>query len=68
MPVTTLVKATHRGTRRSNERLVLRTIYEDGPLSRADVARATELTRTTVSDLVEGLLYAGLVVEAGTGP
>jgi biotin operon repressor len=61
-------KATHRDTRRSNERLVLRTIHEDGPLSRADVARSTGLTRTTVSDLVEGLLDDGLVVEAGTGP
>ena len=68
MPTATLVKATHRGTRRSNERLVLRTVYEDGPLSRADVARATGLTRTTVSDLVEGLLDDGLVAEAGTGP
>ncbi len=37
-------------------------------MSRADVARATSLTRTTVSDLVEGLLDDGLVVEAGTGP
>jgi predicted NBD/HSP70 family sugar kinase len=62
-----LTKATHRQTRRSNVRLVLRTIYEDGPLSRADVARTTLLTRTTVSDLVEGLLADGLVVEAGTG-
>ena len=68
MPEATLAKATHRQTRLSNERLVLRTIYEGGPLSRADVARATELTRTTVSDLVEGLLDDGLVVEAGTGP
>lgn len=64
----TPVKATQRGTRRSNERLVLRMIYEDGPLSRADVARATGLTRTTISDLVERLLDDGLVVEAGTGP
>ncbi len=68
MPEATLAKATHRGTRRANERLVLRTIYEDGPLSRADVARSTSLTRTTVSDLVEGLLDERLVVEAGTGP
>ena len=68
MPEAALSKATHRGTRRSNERLVLRTIYDDGPLSRADVARATDLTRTTVSDLVEGLFDDGLVVEAGTGP
>jgi N-acetylglucosamine repressor len=68
LPDATAVKATHRGTRRSNERLVLRTIYEDGPLSRADVARATGLTRTTVSDLVERLVDERLVVEAGTGP
>ena len=68
MPEAALSKATHRGTRRSNERLVLRTICDEGPLSRADVARATDLTRTTVSDLVEGLFGDGLVVEAGTGP
>lgn len=37
-------------------------------MSRADVARATSLTRTTVSDLVERLIDEGLVVEAGTGP
>jgi len=47
---------------------VLRTVYEGGQLSRADVARATGLTRTTVSDLVEGLIFGGLVAEAGTGP
>ena len=68
MPPATLAKATHRQTRRSNERLVLQTIYESGPLSRADVARATGLTRTTVSDLVEGLMGDTLVAEAGTGP
>jgi predicted NBD/HSP70 family sugar kinase len=68
VPEATFAKATHRQTRRSNERLVLRTIHEHGPLSRADVARSTSLTRTTVSDLVEGLLGGGLVVEAGTGP
>mgnify|MGYP001820468777 FL=1 len=68
VPETIAPKATHRQTRRSNEQLVLRTIYEAGPLSRADVARATGLTRTTVSDLVERLLAEGLVVEAGTGP
>ena len=37
-------------------------------MSRADVARATGLTRTTVSDLVESLIADGLVAEAGTGP
>jgi N-acetylglucosamine repressor len=68
VPSATLSKATHRQTRRSNLRLVLATVYELGPLSRADVARTTELTRTTVSDLVEELIADGLVVEAGTGP
>ncbi len=68
VPIATLTKATHRQTRRSNVQLVLRTVYESAPLSRADVARATGLTRTTVSDLVEGLIADGLIVEAGTGP
>jgi predicted NBD/HSP70 family sugar kinase len=67
MPIATLEKATHRLTRRSNERLVLRTIYEQGPRSRADVARVTGLTRTTVSDVVEDLIGEGLVRETGTG-
>jgi predicted NBD/HSP70 family sugar kinase len=67
MPSATLEKATHRGTRRSNERLVLRTIYEQGPISRADVSRVTGLTRTTISDVVEGLMAEALVVETGPG-
>jgi predicted NBD/HSP70 family sugar kinase len=67
MPAATLEKATHQLTRRSNERLVLRTVYEQGPLSRADVARATGLTRTTVSDVVEGLIDEGLTREMGMG-
>ena len=68
MPAATLEKATHQLTRRSNERLVLRTVFEQGPLSRADVARATGLTRTTVSDVVEGLISEGLTREVGVGP
>jgi predicted NBD/HSP70 family sugar kinase len=67
MPSATFEKATHQGTRRVNERLVLRTIYEQGPISRAEVARVTGLTRTTVSDVVEGLLGEDLVVQVGTG-
>ncbi len=61
-------KATHQETRAHNERLVLGTIYDRGPISRAEVARRTGLTRTTVSDLVAGLLRDGLTHEMGRGP
>ena len=47
-------KATHPQTRAINQGLVLRTIYDLGPISRADIARLTELTRTSVSELVGG--------------
>lgn len=63
-----LSKATLRETREHNERLVLATIYDGGPLSRAEVARQTKLTRTTVSAVVDGLLESGLVREVGRGP
>jgi N-acetylglucosamine repressor len=60
-------KATHRQTRTFNQQLVLRTLYDQSPLSRADVARVTGLTRTSVSDLVTGLLDERLVEEVGRG-
>ena len=61
-------KATHAQTRQHNHRLVLRTLYDFGPISRAEVARSTGLTRTTVSDLVGDLLDDGIVEEVGRGP
>ncbi len=61
-------KATHQQTRDHNERLVVRTVYDLGPISRADVARQTGLTRTTVSDVVTGLIDDGVVREIGRGP
>jgi predicted NBD/HSP70 family sugar kinase len=61
-------KATHQQTRAINQGLVLRTIYELGPISRADIARVTELTRTSVSELVGDAIAEGLVEEVGRGP
>ncbi|KHL15725.1 UNVERIFIED_CONTAM: ROK family transcriptional regulator [Mumia flava] len=55
-------------TRRHHLSLVLQCLVDDGPLSRADLARATSLTRVTVSDLVSELLADGLVAELGTKP
>lgn len=46
-----------------NLRLVLEIIRLYGPLSRADIARRTELTIQTVSNLVKELMAAGLVHE-----
>ncbi|MEA2518212.1 MAG: hypothetical protein QOF49_292 [Chloroflexota bacterium] len=67
-PMALPVKATHQQTRVHNERLVVRTLYDLGPISRADVARLTGLTRTTVSDVVSTLLGDGVVREIGRGP
>lgn len=47
-----------------NARIVLETIRRFGPLSRADIARRTELTAQTVSNIMRPLLRAHLVREA----
>ena len=60
-------KATHQQTKQHNRDLVLRTIFANESISRAEVARVTNLTRTTVSDVVNGLLEEGLVQEVGRG-
>ncbi len=60
-------KATRQQTKEHNINLVLKTIYAQEKVSRADVARETELTRTTVSDIVAELIEQGLVEETGVG-
>jgi glucokinase-like ROK family protein len=62
-----LKKATHQQTRIYNSQLVLKTIYDQGPISRASVARLTKLNRATVSELVAELIERGLVAEIGRG-
>ena len=52
--------------RRHNAALVLGTVSGSGPLSRAQVAAATGLTRATVGSIVDELLDAGLLTEQGT--
>lgn len=59
-------KALPADARRHNRALVLRTLFHAGPLSRADLARATHLTRVTASHLVGELLDDGLLEELGT--
>ena len=45
-------------------RFVLKTIYQNGPLSRAGIARKTGLTAPTVSAAVAKLIEKGLVGES----
>jgi predicted NBD/HSP70 family sugar kinase len=61
-------KATHAQTRAHNASLVLRALYDLGPISRADIARLTGLTRTSVGELVAELAAEGLAEEVGRGP
>ena len=63
-----LSKATHAHTRALNASLVLRSLYDLGPISRADIARLTGLTRTSVGDLVADLEREGLARDVGLGP
>ena len=49
-------KVTPTRERTHNSRLVLKTIYESGQISRADIARTTGLTRPTVSAVVAELI------------
>ena len=51
--------------RSHNRSLVLQTLYRSGSISRADLARATGLTRVTISDLVADLIGDDLIVELG---
>lgn len=61
-------KATHAQTRAHNAGLVLRAVYDLGPISRAEIARLTGLTRTSVGELVAELEEEGLAKEVGRGP
>jgi predicted NBD/HSP70 family sugar kinase len=60
-------KATRQQLKDHNTQLVLRTIFQHRAASRAEVARQTGLTKTTVSDIVANLMDAGLVEESGVG-
>ena len=60
-------KATHQKTKQHNRDLVLKTIFASQPISRAEIARVTKLTRATVSDMVATFIREGLVAEVGYG-
>ena len=59
-------KALPEHNRLHNRSLILQTLFHDGSMSRADLARETGLTRVTVSDLVNELTGEGIVADIGT--
>ena len=63
-----LNKATHQQTKVHNQQMVLRSIYNEGKISRAEIARLTHLNKVTVSEIVAGLIETGLVAEIGLRP
>ena len=61
-------KATRYHTQRHNRQLVFTTIYRHAPISRAGIARLTDLTATTVSNVVSELVAERLVAEQASVP
>jgi predicted NBD/HSP70 family sugar kinase len=64
-PLRPIGKLLAEDTRRHHRSLILQHLFAEGSASRADLARATGLTRVTVSDLVGGLIADGLLGELG---
>jgi DNA-binding MarR family transcriptional regulator len=50
-----------------NRQIVLNYVREREPISRAEIARETELQRSTISAIVEALKTEGLIEEIGAG-
>ncbi|WP_217593360.1 ROK family transcriptional regulator [Cohnella sp. GbtcB17] len=53
--------------KRMNTAIVLESVLQGAPLSRADISALTGLNKATVSSLVQDLIDSGLVREIGTG-
>lgn len=60
-------KATRQHLKIQNRSLVLKIFFDQPQVSRAEIARITGLTRTTVSDIVADLVGEGLVTKVGMG-
>jgi predicted NBD/HSP70 family sugar kinase len=50
-----------------NRQIVLNYVRERGPISRAEIARATALQRSTVSAIIDALVLDGIIEEIGKG-
>ena len=50
-----------------NKQIVLNYVRDRSPISRAEIARETELQRSTVSAIVDSLQISGMIIEIGMG-
>lgn len=62
------VGVNHSGVRQGNRAAIFRAIRALGPIARIDLARQSGLNPGTVTNIVDELIAAGLVSEAGQGP
>lgn len=58
-------KVTPSDAKQHHRTLVVQLLHGDGPLSRAEIARRTGLTKVTISSLVAELIEFGLIRELG---
>jgi len=65
-PIRATSGTNHEGTSAHNRRVIIDALRLNGALSRADLARATRLTKQTVSNIVEELEGDGLVTSRET--
>lgn len=65
MKVRAVQTASLQLVKETNQALLFNLIYQQGPVSRAELTQQTRLSPTTVSSLVEGLLRQDLVRETG---
>jgi predicted NBD/HSP70 family sugar kinase len=61
-PIRATSGTNHEGTSAHNRRVMIDALRLNGSLSRADLARATKLTKQTVSNIIEELENDGLVL------
>jgi glucokinase len=62
-----LTKQSQVHVKENNLRLVLATIIQQEPLSRADIVRHTHISKPAISSLIDDLLGRGIVSEIGEG-
>ncbi|HHY48073.1 MAG TPA: ROK family transcriptional regulator [Firmicutes bacterium] len=56
-----------RLVKQANTSLIINVLKAQGPLSQAEISRITKLTKSTVSGIINELMSAGVIREAGVG-